>query len=54
MEVELKVPAAELVDVDRLRVDGENPNRMRVRRFEALNISPKNATSCCSGSLKSL
>jgi len=35
----LKVPAAELVGVDRLRVDGENPNRMSTRQFGALKKS---------------
>jgi len=38
-EVELKIPAAELVDVELLKVDGENPNRMSPRRFEALKKS---------------
>ncbi len=35
----LVIPPAELVDVDRLRVDGDNPNRLSVRRFEALKKS---------------
>src|SRR3990170_7441194 len=39
MEEELKVPPAELVDAGKLRVDNENPNRMSVRRFEALKKS---------------
>lgn len=39
MELELKVPPAELVVVEKLRVDGENPNRMSPRRFEALKKS---------------
>jgi integrase len=30
------VPSAELVDVDELRVDGQNPNRQSVRQFKAL------------------
>jgi ParB-like chromosome segregation protein Spo0J len=38
-EVELKIPPAELVDVNRLRVDGENPNRMGVKQIEALKTS---------------
>jgi ABC-type lipoprotein export system ATPase subunit/GNAT superfamily N-acetyltransferase len=33
------IPPAELVDVERLRVDGDNPNRLSVRRFEALKKS---------------
>ena len=37
--LELKVPPAELVDVDALRVDNENPNRMSPRRLEALKKS---------------
>jgi ParB-like chromosome segregation protein Spo0J/N-acetylglutamate synthase-like GNAT family acetyltransferase len=36
---EVEVPAAELVDVGLLRVDGKNPNRMGVRQFEALKRS---------------
>lgn len=39
MEVELKIPPAELVDVNRLRVDGENPNRMGAKQIEALKTS---------------
>jgi ABC-type transport system involved in cytochrome c biogenesis ATPase subunit/N-acetylglutamate synthase-like GNAT family acetyltransferase len=39
VELELKVPPAELVDVDVLRLDGENPNRMGPRRFVALKKS---------------
>jgi ABC-type lipoprotein export system ATPase subunit/N-acetylglutamate synthase-like GNAT family acetyltransferase len=35
----LAIPAGELVDVDRLTVDGKNPNKMGVRRFEALKKS---------------
>jgi ABC-type transport system involved in cytochrome c biogenesis ATPase subunit/GNAT superfamily N-acetyltransferase len=38
-ELEVKVPAAELVDVDTLRVDGSNPNVLSPRRFEALKKS---------------
>jgi ABC-type lipoprotein export system ATPase subunit/GNAT superfamily N-acetyltransferase len=38
-EVEVKVPPAEFVSVDALRVDNENPNRMSPRRFEALKKS---------------
>jgi ABC-type transport system involved in cytochrome c biogenesis ATPase subunit/N-acetylglutamate synthase-like GNAT family acetyltransferase len=37
----LRIPAAELVDADRLKVDGKNPNRMGARRFEALKKSIK-------------
>jgi ParB-like chromosome segregation protein Spo0J len=33
------VPLAEFVDVDRLRVDGENPNRLSPRRLETLKKS---------------
>lgn len=36
---ELEVPPAELVPVEMLRVDGENPNRLGPRRFEALKKS---------------
>ena len=36
---EVVVPAAELVDVNQLKVDGENPNRLSPRRFEALKKS---------------
>src|SRR3990170_3126983 len=39
MELELKVPPAELVDVDKLRVDGQNPNRQSKRQFRALKES---------------
>jgi len=39
MELELTVPAAELVDVDKLRVDGQNPNKMSSRQFQALKKS---------------
>ena len=39
MKRELEIPAAELVDVDRLRVDGDNPNRMGARQLEALKKS---------------
>lgn len=35
----MKIPPAELVDVEALHVDGENPNRMSPRRFEALKKS---------------
>jgi len=37
----LKIPPAELVDVHRLQVDGENPNRMSARQFKALKNSVK-------------
>jgi len=38
-ESSLVIPPSELVDVERLRVDGDNPNRLSVRRFEALKKS---------------
>src|SRR4030067_2611398 len=38
-ELEVKVPPAELVDVELLRVDQENPNKMGPRRVEALKKS---------------
>ncbi|MDH5595767.1 MAG: ParB N-terminal domain-containing protein, partial [Candidatus Bathyarchaeota archaeon] len=38
-ELCLKIPPAELVDVEKLRVDGENPNRMSARQFKALKKS---------------
>ena len=38
-EQEWKIPPAELVDVEKLRVDGDNPNRMSVRQFKALKKS---------------
>ena len=38
---ELQIPPAELVDLDRLHVDGENPNRMDARQLEALKESIK-------------
>jgi len=38
-ELDLKVPSAELVDVERLRVDQDNPNRMSARQFKALKKS---------------
>jgi len=38
-ELELKIPPAELVDVEKLRVDHENPNRMSARQFKALRKS---------------
>ena len=37
--LDLVIPAPELVDVGLLRVDGDNPNRLSVRRFEALKKS---------------
>jgi len=37
----LEVPPAELVDVDRLRADQQNPNRMSTRQFQALKKSIK-------------
>jgi ABC-type lipoprotein export system ATPase subunit/N-acetylglutamate synthase-like GNAT family acetyltransferase len=40
-ELDLLVPPAELVDVVTLCVDGDNPNKMSVRRFEALKKSIK-------------
>jgi hypothetical protein len=39
MQREVEVPAAELVDVDKLRVDGQNPNRQSKRQFKALKES---------------
>lgn len=39
LEFELKVPPAKLVDVERLRVDGQNPNRQSRRQFRALKES---------------
>jgi energy-coupling factor transporter ATP-binding protein EcfA2/GNAT superfamily N-acetyltransferase len=41
LELELKVPPTELVDVDLLRVDGQNPNRQSKRQFKALKESIK-------------
>ena len=38
-ELDLKVPPAELVDVDRLQVDNANPNLMSARQFKALKKS---------------
>jgi len=38
-ELEVKVPPAELVDVEALKVDGSNPNVLSPRRFEALKKS---------------
>ena len=35
----MKMPPAELVDVKKLRVDGENANRMSARQFKALKKS---------------
>lgn len=35
----MKIPSAELVDVEKLGVDGQNPNRMGARQFEALKKS---------------
>jgi len=35
-ELNMKIPPAELVDVEKLRVDHENPNRMSARQFKAL------------------
>jgi len=40
----LEVPPAELVDVNRLSVDHENPNRMSNRQFQALKKSIVQAT----------
>lgn len=39
MESELKIPSAELVDIEKLQIDGQNPNRMSARQFEALKKS---------------
>jgi len=39
LEQDLSVPAAELVDVCSLRVDGKNPNVMSRRQFESLRKS---------------
>ena len=38
-ELDLVIPPAELVDVETLRVDGNNPNKLSVRRYEALKKS---------------
>jgi ABC-type transport system involved in cytochrome c biogenesis ATPase subunit/N-acetylglutamate synthase-like GNAT family acetyltransferase len=38
-ELEVKVPPAEFVPVEALKVDNENPNRLSPRRFEALKKS---------------
>jgi ParB-like chromosome segregation protein Spo0J/ABC-type transport system involved in cytochrome c biogenesis ATPase subunit/N-acetylglutamate synthase-like GNAT family acetyltransferase len=40
-ELELQIPPAELVDVEKLHVDKENPNVMSGRQFEALKKSIK-------------
>jgi len=40
-ELELKIPSAELVDVELLRVDGQNPNVQSRRQFKALKESIK-------------
>ena len=39
MENNLTIPPTELVAVDRLQLDGRNPNRMSARQFEALKKS---------------
>jgi len=39
LELEVEIPAAKLVDVDRLQVDQDNPNRMGARQLEALKKS---------------
>ena len=39
LESDLAIPPTELVDIDKLHVDGSNPNRMGVRQFEALKKS---------------
>jgi ParB-like chromosome segregation protein Spo0J len=41
LELELKVPPAELVDAERLRVDSQNPNQQGKRQFKALKESIK-------------
>jgi ABC-type transport system involved in cytochrome c biogenesis ATPase subunit len=38
-ELEVKVPPAEFVPVEALKIDNENPNRMSTRRLEALKKS---------------
>jgi hypothetical protein len=38
-ELEVKVPPAESVPVEALKIDNENPNRLSPRRFEALKKS---------------
>ena len=38
-EQEWKIPPAELVAVEKLRVDGDNPNRMSIRQLKALKRS---------------
>lgn len=39
MELELRIPPIELVDVEELCVDGQNPNRQSARQFRALKES---------------
>lgn len=41
MQSEVEVPSAELVDVDKLRLDGQNPNVQSKRQFKALKESIK-------------
>lgn len=41
MQSEVEVPPSELVDVDKLRVDGQNPNVQSNRQFRALKESIK-------------
>jgi len=38
-ELEVKVPSAEFVPVEALKIDNQNPNRLSPRRFEALKKS---------------
>jgi ParB-like chromosome segregation protein Spo0J len=38
-ELEVKVPSAELLDVNQLKTDKDNPNVLSPRRFEALKKS---------------
>ena len=38
-KLDLVIPPAELVDIETLRVDGDNPNKLSVRRYEAMKKS---------------
>ena len=39
--MDVEVPQAELVDIDRLQLDGENPNKMKKNQLEALRKAIK-------------
>ena len=39
--LDVEVPQAELVDIDRLQLDGDNPNKMKLKQLQALSKAIK-------------